>query len=215
MKMVIRKGVFETNSSSTHAIAISKQSDAHFVKEGFIKVSTDDFGWEEECYSDIQTKLSYLLTGIMEKLEWDTQELGLKERNRKSKIEKFVKEDYYFKKFDSYLHMMYDEVVYEGFSICSRKDFYDYSKDEFEKFSKEKQDKIKEESQGFYLCCHCNVDHGVNFQALDAVLDSFESFLQFVVDPNSVLLTCGDGGSFEDIEKYKKDDSKIFIISNN
>lgn len=48
--MKIRKGVFETNSSSTHSIAISKDKVNIFVG-GFISFHIGEYGWEEGEYS--------------------------------------------------------------------------------------------------------------------------------------------------------------------
>lgn len=64
--MQIRHGVFETNSSSTHSISISKSAkmldslptDAN----GIVIVRSNEFGWEEETYNDAETKASYCLT---------------------------------------------------------------------------------------------------------------------------------------------------------
>ena len=48
--MKIRKGVFETNSSSTHSIAIVKAS-VNIPKEAFINFHIGEYGWEESSYS--------------------------------------------------------------------------------------------------------------------------------------------------------------------
>lgn len=68
----IRKGIFETNSSSTHSVSIEGDKkldnpnlpvycESNKVKSGFGK-----FGWEVDSYADQETKLSYLLTMIAE-----------------------------------------------------------------------------------------------------------------------------------------------------
>ena len=59
MKRQIRKGVFETNSSSTHSIAISKKS---VVIYKFIKFNIGEFGWENDCVDTAD----YLYTAILE-----------------------------------------------------------------------------------------------------------------------------------------------------
>jgi len=57
----IRRGLFETNSSSTHALVIMK--DSHLINyELELSVVTGDFGWERALYCDSYDKLSYLLT---------------------------------------------------------------------------------------------------------------------------------------------------------
>lgn len=66
MKTVIRKSVFETNSSSMHSIVIKtlkrQPSTLELTKRGILKVSLGEFGKEEAEYDDQYTKLSYLVT---------------------------------------------------------------------------------------------------------------------------------------------------------
>lgn len=62
----IRQSIFETNSSSTHSLTISRGLCDGLTEEwlpndyGFITVPTGDFGWEEEYYYDAPTKAGYL-----------------------------------------------------------------------------------------------------------------------------------------------------------
>jgi hypothetical protein len=64
---VTRRGVFETNSSSTHSVTIV-QGVGDFVPDtlpmldGVCVVYPGEFGWEEEDYNDAATKASYALT---------------------------------------------------------------------------------------------------------------------------------------------------------
>jgi len=62
MKRQIRRSVFETNSSSTHAICISK-GDYNIINH--IDFDVDDFGWECETYRTLYNKASYLITAIL------------------------------------------------------------------------------------------------------------------------------------------------------
>lgn len=59
----IRLNVFETNSSSTHSISISKSSDGVYetlpVKNGKVVLVGGEFGWEWEKYNDAVTKANY------------------------------------------------------------------------------------------------------------------------------------------------------------
>lgn len=61
----IRKGIFETNSSSVHSIQISKDNDDFLnnlpEKLGF---TGGEFGWEWCNYIDYQNKFNYLVIGI-------------------------------------------------------------------------------------------------------------------------------------------------------
>lgn len=61
MKRKIRNGCFETNSSSTHAICISKEN---YTKRNFIKFEIGEFGWEFKIYDDLNSRASYLITAI-------------------------------------------------------------------------------------------------------------------------------------------------------
>lgn len=62
MKRQVRKGVYETNSSSTHAICIAK--DGYELKD-YIDFHTGEYGWECEEYGDLDNKASYLITAIL------------------------------------------------------------------------------------------------------------------------------------------------------
>lgn len=75
MKKFIRKGVFETNSSSTHSLVISEGTPETPQKIPVVEVFSDstgkahhncvvltggEFGWGYECYHDAETKANYL-----------------------------------------------------------------------------------------------------------------------------------------------------------
>lgn len=70
MKRQIRKSVFESNSSSMHSLTVSVNDmwDTLKVDEFENKVITkfDEFGWEVESYIDAATKLSYIVTMLVE-----------------------------------------------------------------------------------------------------------------------------------------------------
>ena len=59
----IRKGVFETNSSSVHSICIS--NDAVKDLPGFVKFGRQMFGREGKVYYNIEDKAAYLYEAIM------------------------------------------------------------------------------------------------------------------------------------------------------
>lgn len=60
----IRRGVFETNSSSTHSICITKSDlELKFPQEVIFDIG--EFGWQENKYSDVNKKASYLYTAII------------------------------------------------------------------------------------------------------------------------------------------------------
>lgn len=64
MKRQIRRNVFETNSSSTHSICITK-NDILDEKRNWITFYTGEFGWEHETLYSITSKASYLYTAIL------------------------------------------------------------------------------------------------------------------------------------------------------
>lgn len=64
MKRQIRKNVFETNSSSTHAICISKDTTSENILPNHVTFTHDEFGWEFAIHEDTWTKASYLYEAI-------------------------------------------------------------------------------------------------------------------------------------------------------
>ena len=72
MKRQIRRSVFETNSSSTHSICISKKPAA--IRD-FIHFRIGEFGWENDCVDTTD----YLYTAILEQYEADELLERLKE----------------------------------------------------------------------------------------------------------------------------------------
>lgn len=62
MKKQIRKGVFETNSSSTHAICIATEDVLDIPKS--IEFGFGEYGWECRTYSNLQDRANYLYTAI-------------------------------------------------------------------------------------------------------------------------------------------------------
>lgn len=72
MNKQIRQGVFETNSSSTHAICISKD---HIYGElpKHVNFEHGEFGWECIKYDDANSKASYLYQAIYDMYEGDEE----------------------------------------------------------------------------------------------------------------------------------------------
>ena len=66
MKTQIRHGVFETNSSSTHAICISKNRDISKLEfPDVVSFTHGEFGWENGTLRDVWNKASYLYEAII------------------------------------------------------------------------------------------------------------------------------------------------------
>lgn len=67
MKRQIREGVWETNSSSVHALSIdpSGMRKNHLkMKKGYVITDFGQFGKEDELYDTQDAKLSYLMTEL-------------------------------------------------------------------------------------------------------------------------------------------------------
>jgi hypothetical protein len=63
----IRKGIFETNSSSTHSICVSKNNDYKIPSS--LKFEVGEYGWQNEFLYDSEELASYLYTAIYEVYE--------------------------------------------------------------------------------------------------------------------------------------------------
>lgn len=72
MKQQIRRNLFETNSSSVHSIVITKEPLSNIPKS--LCIVRKEFGWENRTYHDIEDRVSYLYTGILECFKNDEQE---------------------------------------------------------------------------------------------------------------------------------------------
>lgn len=118
MKRQIRKGVYETNSSSTHAICITK--DGYELKD-HIDFHTGEYGWECEEYVDLDNKASYLITAIlsMDKEYADQKLIQLEDILNENKItytipELNVKSYEYGKEKHYYYDIGYDYIDHAG-----------------------------------------------------------------------------------------------------
>lgn len=83
-----RSSIFETNSSSTHSVAITKKENlekSYLIPEedGYIHTRFEEYGWEVTSYHSQEEKLSYIVTMIAEingiKTNWfdNTEEFEL------------------------------------------------------------------------------------------------------------------------------------------
>jgi Ni,Fe-hydrogenase III small subunit len=59
----IRKGVFETNSSSTHSICIAREAELTIIKA--LHFDFGQFGWEFDTLRSPDEKATYLYTGLI------------------------------------------------------------------------------------------------------------------------------------------------------
>lgn len=65
----IRRGVFETNSSSVHSICIATESNRSPLKT--IYINAGDFGWEHDFLYSPSEKMSYLVTALYDSNAYD------------------------------------------------------------------------------------------------------------------------------------------------
>lgn len=104
MKRQIRNNVFETNSSSTHSIAISKKKP---VIGKYIHFGIGEFGWENRCVNTAD----YLYTAILEQDESEELLNKFKEILDKYSIEYEFEEPLWHKsEFDNYKWLEYGYV---------------------------------------------------------------------------------------------------------
>ena len=66
MKLQVRNSVFETNSSSVHAISIFKDDTYENYNGEYLEIEPGKFGWEKDTYNDVYSKLSYLYAAYLE-----------------------------------------------------------------------------------------------------------------------------------------------------
>ena len=64
MKTQIRRGVFETNSSSVHSVSIVKDNFKCSLPKKFVINCDGEFGWEWDTYDDSASKAAYLYQAI-------------------------------------------------------------------------------------------------------------------------------------------------------
>lgn len=66
MKYLIRRGVFETNSSSCHTLTIADTGtlDFNINPKDVLHITGMEFGWQKEVFHDPVSKISYLAIGF-------------------------------------------------------------------------------------------------------------------------------------------------------
>ena len=65
MKKAIRTNIFETNSSSTHTISISRNFDvANYQFPKTLVFQGGKFGWDVDIYDDVDSRCRYLYTAM-------------------------------------------------------------------------------------------------------------------------------------------------------
>ena len=114
MKQIIRHGVFETNSSSTHSLSIQSGNVRPFNlpldDDGYIIAEFGEFGWGYEELITQEQKFSYLLTYVV------ASEMNNYYKSAKKKADQLLRETVGYK-----LLLEFAEEYCEGISLdlCS------------------------------------------------------------------------------------------------
>lgn len=115
MKIKIRKGLFETNSSSIHTLAvpISRSNKLERFPDE-VRLNRDSFGWGFETLYDFHEKCNYIYTLCIDK-DWGQKRLVLEEKNTdgwKDTIIIGYDDDSYTARFVDYIKSKGAEVQY-------------------------------------------------------------------------------------------------------
>ena len=105
MLTVVRKSMFETNSSSVHTLVLRKEPSNRYIGEkeddkyrytldGKVPVFLSHFGWGYEIVIGFDRKVDYLATMIAEKYKWiEDKETGSFEYRPLNKVIEMTTED--------------------------------------------------------------------------------------------------------------------------
>lgn len=99
----IRNNVFETNSSSTHALALAKETD-YKNHPNVIYFEQGDFSWEDEEVSPANYLYTYILTQVE---GWYDEKVAIND----------ILNSYYIKRIDELLNEFGIECIFDGYSI--------------------------------------------------------------------------------------------------
>ena len=172
MKVQVRQGLFETNSSSTHAICIAKKElNDNYKLPKSIEFNLDGFGWEIEEYRDIYSKANYLYTGYVEVIG---SKLYHEEREKNE--------------------------FYRGWKECEVKAsliFKDKIKELLPDIECEFED--VENTKTYYYIDHSEdgIDSFINY-----VLSSRENLIAYLVNDNSTIFTGNDNDDDGNVKDY-------------
>ena len=222
----IRRGIFETNSSSVHAIAIvkSKQelnsyyygeySDQKYgdysYKGKFLVIKPGCFGWENKRLVTPEDKASYLMTTAMLLGRFDELREKLstwfKEKNIKFRFKDTPKE----LKFDDPNDERYN---LEYYVLLHKK--YDDDKDEV--FSEEELK--NEQLNDLYFENDIFIDHfndnNANEDLLNYVLESSNNLFSYLFNWNSYVWTGNDNSEdIPNVDLIDKRKAKCFVKGN-
>lgn len=193
MKRVIRRGVFETNSSSTHSVTvIGKDSYRFGIYEGDVpEIFTDfkvdprynkilvdfgEFGWGPAAYNDPMIKLSYALTMV-----------AVTEAHNISSSNLF----FVTKGFKDINDLIADKFNCSGIFIDSDINISNYGTDD---------------KPSYYISIDGYIDHqsgSDRYDSLDSFLNDYDISLEdFIFDKNVILIISNDN-CYDDEYNFK------------
>lgn len=108
----VRHNVFETNSSSTHALALAKEAD-YKNHPNVVYFEQGDFSWEDEEVSPANYLYTYILTQVE---GWYDEKVAIND----------ILDSYYIKRIDELLSKFGIKCIFDGYTI--ENDSYDNSR---------------------------------------------------------------------------------------
>ena len=142
----VRSGVFETNSSSTHSLAIPKVIDK---EPEIIVFIARNFGWEEGTYNACDYIYTYIICGILNDLYCETDDNSSNEEIRITK--EIIESNDYIERIEKVLSKHGIKCYFEIPKYSSRGDWYDVGIDHKSNFS-ETFDTIMNNEDLLYRC---------------------------------------------------------------
>lgn len=112
----VRRNVFETNSSSTHSIAIATDDSSEMEIPSKITFRVGKFGWEFCNYHDCDSKASYFYTALYENYNKDEAE------EIANRVKEYIENRYNVEVILEKPEL--EEWEYNGKKYCSLKDGY-------------------------------------------------------------------------------------------
>lgn len=186
----IRQGVFETNSSSVHAICIATNPTEDSIHKMPIIPDFEDFGWEWDIHRNAQTKAEYALTALFNSHSHDRDFVIEKVKEFRSwlKEENLLHDKYWGKLGDAYFgETLYGAVDYPEYGAYWH---------------------LPESVYG--------IDHGGETREfVDYVFASKERMWNFLFSEDSFVQTGNDNEDYEGVNLDNiKYDHEIFIKTN-
>lgn len=186
----IRQGVFETNSSSVHAICIATNPTEDSIHKMPIEPDFRDFGWEWDIHRNAQTKAEYALTALFNSYSHDRDFVIEKVKEFRS----WLKEENLL--FDKYWGKLGD--AYFGETLYGAVDYPEYGA-------------YWHLPEGFY-----GIDHGDDTREfVDYVFANKERMWNFLFSDDSFVQTGNDNDDYSGINfRNIKYDHEIFMKGN-